>query len=73
MGLRSEYVIDHTAAGPISKEAQNMLIGNAVCPGMAEVLIGANPIEDEDRAYQTPGIWQLPLWPSREQALKAVL
>jgi DNA (cytosine-5)-methyltransferase 1 len=66
MGFPPEYVLDHTANGPITKETQNMLIGNAVCPGMAEALIRANPVDNEDMAYQAPSVWHASLWQSRE-------
>ncbi|MDR2504207.1 MAG: DNA cytosine methyltransferase, partial [Deltaproteobacteria bacterium] len=68
MGFPPEYILERTASGPISKEAQNFLIGNAVCPGMAEALIRANSIEDEARAYAAPSVWQETFWPSREAA-----
>lgn len=69
MGFPPEYVLGYTATGGrVTKAAQNMLIGNAVCPDMARMLIAANPIENEEMAYRAPSRWQQTFWPSREAA-----
>lgn len=63
----ANYEFDWTpTTGPISKEDQNRLIGNAVCPEMARVLIAANPIK-EPAAETVRKMWQPMLMQSREE------
>ncbi|MCL1915645.1 MAG: DNA cytosine methyltransferase [Desulfovibrionaceae bacterium] len=74
MGFPPGYHLARTAAGPVTKEDQNMLIGNAVCPGLAAVLIHDNyPAADSEFAWQPPRSWQPTFWPSRETAMGVAL
>jgi len=72
MGFPPTYRLDRTHAGPVKKEDQNRLIGNAVCPDMAKILYAANPLHDDTAAWELPRHWQLPFFPSREASMEVV-
>ena len=74
MGFPPTYRLDFAPTlGAITKEDQNRLIGNAVCPGMAKALIAANPIYDTTAAWELPHWWQPTFWPSREEQMAVAL
>lgn len=73
MGFPVWYRLDKTSTGPVTKEDQNRLIGNAVCPDMARILIAANPVHDESAAWEVSREWQPTFWPSREAAMGMAL
>ena len=41
-GFPSTYVLDRTADGPLNKRDIMRLIGNSVCPAVAEAVVRAN-------------------------------
>jgi DNA (cytosine-5)-methyltransferase 1 len=41
-GFPKDYIIDRTAAGPLTKTAQTRMAGNSVCPPWAAAIIRAN-------------------------------
>lgn len=41
-GFPRDYIIDHTAKGPLTKTAQTRMAGNSVCPPWAAAIIAAN-------------------------------
>lgn len=69
MGFPPWYRFDVAFGKPVTKEDQNRLIGNAVCPDMARLLFEANPIYDTGAAWELPREWQPTFWPSREEEM----
>lgn len=44
-GFPDSYIIDRTAAGPLTKTAQVRMCGNSVCPPLARAIVAANYAE----------------------------